>query len=100
MSDVTAVSAETVLGNDDAKESTVARRAAVSSWEGAGSSGVGDWKKVGCVRSGIRSVSSHTSHQAIGTGASTDGRRTELEDVGVYAEAGDEGREAALEVGE
>lgn len=51
MSDVTAVRAETVLGNEEAKESTVARRAAMSSWEGAGSSGVGDWKNDGCVRS-------------------------------------------------
>lgn len=45
------MSAETVLGKDDAKERTVARRADVSSCEGGGSLAVGAWKNVGWVRS-------------------------------------------------
>lgn len=48
MSEVTAVKAETVLGNADAKERTVARTAAVSSSVGgAVSVGAGDAKNDG-----------------------------------------------------
>lgn len=45
-SEVTAVRAETVLGKEEAKERTVARRAGTSSWAG-GESGEGEVKKEG-----------------------------------------------------
>lgn len=52
VSEVTAVKADTVLGNADAKDRTVARVAAVSSsLGGAASLGAGAAKKVGWLRS-------------------------------------------------
>lgn len=55
-SEVTAVSAETVLGKDEAKERTVARSAGTSSWAG-GEVGEGEVKNEGCVRSDVSGVS-------------------------------------------
>lgn len=50
VSDVTAVRAETVLGKDEAKERTVARRPSMSSCDGS-SEGAIVWKRDGWLRS-------------------------------------------------